>query len=101
MENNMPDNKKKKDTLNLDTQILDNIENSYDGSSCSHGKGAGCASAPLKFDKSMPPHEFLKLSKDELMKALENMLIARRSDEKHLMLVKQGKSFFHSTLSTL
>ena len=40
-------------------------------------------------------HEELKLSKDDLMNALRNMQISRRTDQKHLTLVKQGKSFFH------
>ncbi|MGB2869908.1 MAG: dehydrogenase E1 component subunit alpha/beta [Bacteroidota bacterium] len=35
------------------------------------------------------------LSKEQLLKAYRNMLTARRIDEKHLILLKQGKSFFH------
>ncbi len=35
------------------------------------------------------------LSKEELIKAYRTMLLARRVDEKHLTLLKQGKSFFH------
>jgi 2-oxoisovalerate dehydrogenase E1 component len=35
------------------------------------------------------------LSRDELVKAYRTMLLARRVDEKHLTLLKQGKSFFH------
>lgn len=35
------------------------------------------------------------LSRDELVKAYRTMLLARRVDEKHLILLKQGKSFFH------
>ncbi|HEY6952292.1 MAG TPA: thiamine pyrophosphate-dependent enzyme, partial [Bacteroidota bacterium] len=35
------------------------------------------------------------LSRDELVKAYRMMLLARRIDEKHLMLLKQGKSYFH------
>lgn len=41
------------------------------------------------------PHTKLNLTKDDLLKALRNMMLARNSDEKHLTLVKQGKSFFH------
>lgn len=35
------------------------------------------------------------LSKAELLKVYRTMLTARRIDEKHLILLKQGKSFFH------
>lgn len=38
---------------------------------------------------------FLDLSKDNFLRALELMMTARYTDEKHLILVKQGKSFFH------
>lgn len=37
----------------------------------------------------------LKLSKEELLRAYRTMLLARRADEKILILLKQGKSFFH------
>jgi 2-oxoisovalerate dehydrogenase E1 component len=35
------------------------------------------------------------LSKEQLVRAYRSMLIARRMDEKQLILLKQGKSFFH------
>jgi 2-oxoisovalerate dehydrogenase E1 component len=35
------------------------------------------------------------LSRDALVKSYRTMLLARRIDEKHLTLLKQGKSFFH------
>ncbi|HTP79339.1 MAG TPA: dehydrogenase E1 component subunit alpha/beta [Bacteroidota bacterium] len=35
------------------------------------------------------------LTKADLIRAYRNMLLARRIDEKHLILLKQGKSFFH------
>jgi len=35
------------------------------------------------------------LSKDELLRAFRTMLTARRMDEKQLILLKQGKCFFH------
>lgn len=41
------------------------------------------------------PHTKLNLTKDDLLKALRYMMLARNSDDKHLALVKQGKSFFH------
>ncbi|MBI4418309.1 MAG: tungsten formylmethanofuran dehydrogenase, partial [Ignavibacteriales bacterium] len=37
----------------------------------------------------------IDLTKDELLRVYRNMLTARRIDEKHLILLKQGKSFFH------
>ncbi|OGU59454.1 MAG: tungsten formylmethanofuran dehydrogenase [Ignavibacteria bacterium GWF2_33_9] len=37
----------------------------------------------------------LDLSKEDFLKALKIMMLARFTDEKHLTLVKQGKSFFH------
>ncbi len=41
------------------------------------------------------PHTTLNLSKNDLMSALRNMMQTRYSDEKHLNLVKLGKSLFH------
>ncbi len=35
------------------------------------------------------------LAKDQLLKVYRTMLTGRRIDEKHLILLKQGKSFFH------
>jgi 2-oxoisovalerate dehydrogenase E1 component len=37
----------------------------------------------------------LGLTKEEFLRALKLMMTARYTDDKHLMLVKQGKSFFH------
>ncbi|MBI2620509.1 MAG: dehydrogenase E1 component subunit alpha/beta [Ignavibacteriales bacterium] len=37
----------------------------------------------------------IDLSKDLLLRAYRTMLMGRRIDEKHLILLKQGKSFFH------
>ena len=36
-----------------------------------------------------------ELTKEELLRVYRNMLSGRRIDEKHLILLKQGKSFFH------
>jgi len=44
-------------------------------------------------------HTSLKLTKDDLIKALRTMITARQTDDKHLTLVKQGKSFFHIGVS--
>lgn len=41
----------------------------------------------------------LSLPKEELLQALRNMMLSRHTDEKHLTLVKQGKSFFHIGVS--
>lgn len=65
------------------------------GSQCHHGRGDSCNVDRTRLPKNIPPHEYLNLSKEELMYALENMMKARFTDEKHLILVKQGKSFFH------
>lgn len=45
---------------------------------------------PKPASKSKP-----SLSREDLVKAYRTMLLARRVDEKHLTLLKQGKSFFH------
>lgn len=45
---------------------------------------------PKSSSKVKPP-----LSQEQLVKAYRTMLMARRVDEKHLTLLKQGKSFFH------
>lgn len=41
----------------------------------------------------------IDISKEEKLKALRLMMTARQTDEKHLTLVKQGKSFFHIGVS--
>jgi len=92
----MSDSKKSKNILQkIDDKITGAIENSYDGSQCHHLNGPGCANSPVKLDRSKPPHLSLNLTKKDLFDALQIMMTARRSDEKHLMLVKQGKSYFH------
>ncbi len=75
--------------------ILQSIEESLDSNQCVHGRGPACSVQPVKLNKKGKPHEVLGLNKEFIMKALRLMMTARRSDEKHLMLVKQGKSFFH------
>lgn len=81
--------------IDLSNKILDSIEHSYDGSQCIHGNGPACSNEAVKFKKGIPKHVALNLTKEDLVKALEIMLISRRSDEKHLILLRQGKSFFH------
>lgn len=41
------------------------------------------------------PHTQLNLTKEDLLKALRFMMLARNTDDKHMTLVKSGKSFFH------
>ena len=41
------------------------------------------------------PHTKLKLTKEDLLKALRFMMLARNTDEKHMKLVLSGKSHFH------
>lgn len=98
----MASTKKKTNTKGKDTyieinnnNILQSIEESLDANHCVHGRGPACSVQPVKLSKKGKPHEVLGLTKDFIMKALRLMMTARRSDEKHLMLVKQGKSFFH------
>lgn len=52
-------------------------------------------SSNVNVAENIPPHIALNLSKDDMMAALRNMMQARLTDDKHLTLVKQGKSFFH------
>lgn len=99
--------KTNKSTLNKDTDkqakllslnekiLMTSIEESLDGSSCAHGRGPACSSTPVSLPSDKDPHISLGLSKDDLFGILKNMLYARKSDDKHLTLVKQGKSFFH------
>lgn len=57
--------------------------------------GRSCSSETVHIVDDIPPHQSLHLTKNDLLHALRIMILARKSDEKHLMLVKQGKSFFH------
>ena len=59
---------------------------------CSHSGNQSCSVECVSSNHDLSE---IELGKDELMKALRFMRLARRSDEKHLTLVKQGKSFFH------
>lgn len=78
--------------------MMDAINDSKKGSSCAHGRGPSCSSSSLEksdYTDGKLAHISLGLSKDDLMFALRNMMKARYTDDKHLTLVKQGKSFFH------
>ena len=52
-----------------------------------------------KYKSLKPMHEYLDLKKDDMMSALKNMIQSRMTDQKHITLVKQGKSFFHIGVS--
>ncbi len=93
--------KKKNET---DSQLVNSYERVVEweiiqdqpiGSTCHHGRGDSCNVDRAKLDRSKPPHETLNLTKEDMIAALRNMMMARFTDEKHLTLVKQGKSFFH------
>ncbi len=77
-----------------DSLILKSVEESKDGAYCAHGRGPSCSVSHVKITAGKP-HEELKLAKKDMLAALRVMMTARFSDEKHLTLVKQGKSFFH------
>ena len=75
--------------------ILQSISDSKKAAGCAHINGQGCSTEAVELDGQLPPHEMLQLDKQALFDALKIMMTARYTDEKHLMLVKQGKSFFH------
>ncbi len=78
-----------------DKQILENIGDSLDSNVVKEIAGPGCSNTIVKIKSDKPNHLALNLDKEFLLKALRYMLLARKSDDKHLTLVKQGKSFFH------
>ncbi|HPP40155.1 MAG TPA: dehydrogenase E1 component subunit alpha/beta, partial [Candidatus Kapabacteria bacterium] len=72
------------------------IEDSHIGSPCSKSDGESCSSEKIKISqKDENTYKELGLTKYDLFAALKNMMKARYTDEKHLTLVKQGKSYFH------
>lgn len=78
---------------------FETIDTGVIGSKCHHGREEDCNVDRSKLDRSKPPHETLGLSKEDMLEALRNMMQARHTDEKHISLVKQGKSFFHIGVS--
>lgn len=62
-------------------------------------RGARSDRHPRNGTESRLSHTEAGLSRDDLMSSLRVMMTARRTDEKHLMLLKQGKSFFHIGVS--
>ncbi|MCX8054414.1 MAG: dehydrogenase E1 component subunit alpha/beta [Ignavibacteria bacterium] len=72
------------------------IENSHKSVPCSRRDGNCCAPKSANIsNKDKNTYQELGLTKNDLIKALKNMMMARYTDEKHLTLVKQGKSYFH------
>jgi 2-oxoisovalerate dehydrogenase E1 component len=61
---------------------------------------AGAENAPAGHRNGLATsHQSLGLDVATLRSALRTMMLARRTDEKHLMLLKQNKSFFHIGVS--
>jgi 2-oxoisovalerate dehydrogenase E1 component len=94
----------KKKNNSKKVQIEENIDNlnvgeiiseSKCGGHCNSSDGPGCSVESAANSSGIAPHIELNLDKEKLLRALRFMRLARYSDEKHLMLVKQGKSFFH------
>ncbi len=82
--------------LDLTEQVISqSISDSFETDFCVHNRGPACSRETVKLKKHIPPHIQLDLSKEFLMKAYRLMLLSRLTDEKHLKLLKQGKSFFH------
>ncbi|MBI5324430.1 MAG: dehydrogenase E1 component subunit alpha/beta [Ignavibacteriae bacterium] len=75
--------------------MLQVIAESRLGASCSQNRGPGCSVEQINLNGNKPAHIQLNLKGEEIIDAYKIMLKARFSDEKHLTLVKQGKSFFH------
>ncbi len=75
--------------------VLDDVSNKKIGSECHHGRGEKCNVDRTMLDRSQAPDITLNLTKEQMIEALTNMIQARFTDEKHITLVKQGKSFFH------
>jgi len=73
--------------------MMEAIKEAKNGSKCVENKGPGCSNEYIKADVDIIKD--FSLSKEFLLKALRIMMTARFSDDKHLTLVKQGKSFFH------
>jgi 2-oxoisovalerate dehydrogenase E1 component len=90
------ENKSKKEILNK--EILNNIEEGIDANKFEEIIGKGVSVEDIQItpnSKNNLIHNDLNLTKEQMLYALKMMMQARYTDEKHLMLVKQGKSFFH------
>ncbi|MCX7879878.1 MAG: dehydrogenase E1 component subunit alpha/beta [Ignavibacteria bacterium] len=86
----------KNNYISLEEQIITrSIAESFETDFCVHNRGPQCSRQPVLLKKDVLPHLQLDLSKEYLLKAYKIMLLGRLTDEKHLKLLKQGKSFFH------
>ncbi len=82
--------------ISIDEQIItQSISESFETNYCVHNRGPACSREPVRFKEGIPQHVQLEMDKETLLKAYRLMLLARFTDEKHLKLLKQGKSFFH------
>lgn len=82
--------------ISINEEIISNsLLNSYENTFCVHNRGPACSREYIKLNPEIPYHIQLALSKEYLLKVYRLMLQARLTDEKHLKLLKQGKSFFH------
>lgn len=82
--------------ISLDDQVISSgISQSFESDYCVQNRGPACSRETVKLNPEILPHIQLSLSKKFLLKAYRLMLQARLTDEKHLKLLKQGKSFFH------
>lgn len=82
--------------ISLDEQVISSgISRSFESDFCVHNRGPACSRETIKLNPEVPQHKQLSLPKEFLLKAYRLMLQARLTDEKHLKLLKQGKSFFH------
>lgn len=83
---------------NISTEkiILEAIEESKRGSACQHGRGPACSVEHIVIDNvAKMNNKKLQIDNELIIKAYKLMFQSRKVDEKHLTLVKQGKSFFH------
>jgi len=82
--------------IDLTDQLINQaLADSFETDFCVHNRGPACSREPVFLKKDIPPHIQLELNKEFLLNAYRLMLQARLTDEKHLKLLKQGKSFFH------
>ncbi len=76
------------------------LEQAYNLPMNSSGAALPKAKKPVANGNSgKPSHAALGLSVEDLRSDLRMMMLSRRTDEKHLMLLKQNKSFFHIGVS--
>ena len=89
----MKSNTKSKNQSEEQEIMMKAIEEAKSGSKCYENKGTGCSNQYIKSEGDIVKD--FSFSREFLLNALKMMMRARISDDKHLTLVKQGKSFFH------